>query len=291
MSSTTSTRHFRPDSETFNKNVTQISNDLHIFRQLVEYISTNAKTGLTLDIEGVGSVPCNKKAITNFEEVLRRRILGLKRDFSAKKQPKSNTKGQFSKPFYVSDQFRDFLANVDVGSEIRNSPDFVLVTNKGMVTSGLANSLLNAYQRLNNTKSNGVYMYTKEMEKYLSSTELQHTSTKGKVHRFTASDISSSVSDERRKELEERLSQSGPSVRKRLETDGGFSNGGYKPVCVVKIFNYFRIPSELLTSEQRSDLEKPKYVEAVARLSAISSEATRVARDARETARRAEVSS
>lgn len=273
-----STRRVRPEPSAFNSTIDSLIHDLHVFRQTVEFMTTNAKTGLTLTVQGIeGEVPCNKKFISNLEDELRHRLLSLKSDFKAKKAPKARAPGQFTKPFYVSDQFRDFLSSVDIGEEIKHAKkDFKVVSKGGMVTPGLANSLVNAYQRRNGTKSGSVYQYTKDMEKHFKSTDLILGGT-----RLTESNISTSTSPERRQKLIVRLKEAGPSVKSRLEKEGSFSDGGYMPTCVVKIFNYFRIPNELLTQEQREALELPEHIEAVNRLSAISSGATRVANEAK----------
>lgn len=274
MSTSKATRRYRPTTEEFNETITSLIRDLHVFRQSVEFAATNSKSNIVLNVDTVGEVPFNKKFVSKLEDELRHRLLSLKRDFSSKKKPKTNSHGQFSKPFYISDQFRDFLVHANIGDEVKKSREFKIISKRGMATSGLLNSLLNAYHRLNSTKNDDkVYEYTKEMEKYFKTTDLVLGGKK-----LTTDNIPSGVPPERHSKLVERLKSSGPSVRKRLETDGYFENGGYRFQSVVKILNYFRIPSELLTAEQRADLESPEAMAATNTLSRLSSEATEASR-------------
>lgn len=269
------------------------------FARLVEYYKTTHRA-IVRFMSLMRDVPSNQYLVINNHRIRRSdvskysnayvaQLNDLKKIFAKRKRKGKRSNTQLNQLFYISDQLAELYEGADLGPVDPENPrsrklssETKLITKYHMSTSSILTSLISHYISANKLKTTGpsgqskrfkpdakmkkCYSNTKFMlfGEDLSDREINVTTPPEKVQKITASIEAGHLSAfERLKGLTDKRSG-------ELMYD---SKSGLLYTTMMKITNYYRIPKELLTDEEKEALSDPERVEEARELREILSDA------------------
>jgi hypothetical protein len=222
----------------------------------------------------------------------------LEIDFKAawnNRRRRPNKKGSSEKtkiPFYISDQLREFYKNASKlgpsDPEKKNSKlskELSLLIDEGMATSGILTSLLTNYISVNdlfvydeNGEKTGRYLPDENMKECFSDTVLTLNGKK-----VSKRDFREGTSLAKIEEIKAKFAEGKKSAFDRLkglkvknsDTLYQDKNGGLLFTTMMKLDNYFRIPDQVLTDEEKKLLMEEESIAKAAELQAKLSKLTK----------------
>lgn len=222
----------------------------------------------------------DRKKLNQFEKALTTQILEFSKLCSKKKTKKSKNKNKNSgnKLCYVSDQLIELFQHSDLGRTLYDDEDssdlkdeLELLFTHRMATTPLLTSIFSRFIDVNNLKSkehtsrfdsnNLIKKYLKDTVYMLDGTDLSdrevpHGTSKDKIEK-----IDKDVADSNKsviQKLKKRKNKKGESMYDDKK--------GFTYTSTMVIVNYFRIPNELLTDDEREKLEREEYIEEASKI-------------------------
>ena len=191
-----------------------------------------------------------------------------------RKKRNKRTNSQLNSLFYVSDQLVSFYKGAKLGpsdpSSSRSaklSSSIDIITKKHMTTSGILTSLISRYIDANNLKTPGVsgrFQPDDRMKEYLEDT----------VYTLFGEDISDrelprELSQEKRDKIISNIGEGSKSpfsrvegrMDKRSNTKVYDKKNGLLYTTMMVFNNFYRVPSSLLTDEEKEELQNPDNIE------------------------------
>ena len=223
-------------------------------------------------------VVLRKSDISRYSQIYLAELGDLKRVWASKKRKTNRSSTQLKSLYYVSDQLAAFYSNSNLGpidpttGKGKVSDKLALITEKRMATSGILMSLFALYIKANGLKTeSGRFVPDSRMKKAFATTNFR-------LNKVDMSKRKTPVGTPQEKvdTLKEKITMSKMSafdrIASREETNGKRmydEDEGllYTSMCIIN--NYFRIPTVLLTEDERSVLSSEENIEAAQELQEI----------------------
>lgn len=242
-------------------------------------LSNAPSSGITIKgTDGGEDTILRKTDIAKYSQIYIQELGDLKSIYATRKRKTNRTNSQLRSLYYVSDQLVAFYTKANLGpidpesGKGKLSDKLSLITEKRMATSGILMSLFARYIHVNGLKtSSGRFSVDPRMKKAFSTTNFR---LDGKD--FSKRKISDGTTEEKTEELKEKISQGKKSafdrVASRMDKNGKSMYDPkegllYTSMCTLN--NFFRIPTQLLTTDERSALNDEENVEAAKELQQI----------------------
>ena len=259
------------------------------FSELVKYYQTTHKAIVRLT-SLVNKLPTNqtlkigdhtikRKDVSEYSNAYVSQLGDLRKVFARKKRKATRTNSQLNSLFYVSDQLVAFYKGANLGPLDPESPksgklsDHIdLLIQKRMSTSGILTSLISRYIETNSLKtpeSAGRFQPDKRMQTAFSTTKyLLRREDLGKR------DLPSDVPKERAEKITSSIKSGSRSafdrVSDRIDRRTGkpvFDKSSGLLYTTMMVFNnFYRIPPQLLSEEEREDLRDEDNISAAREL-------------------------
>ena len=242
-------------------------------------LSNAPSSGITIKGTDDGEDTILRKSdIAKYSQIYIQELGDLKSIYATRKRKTNRTNSQLRCLYYVSDQLVAFYTKANLGpidpesGKGKLSDKLSLITEKRMATSGILMSLFARYIHVNGLKtSSGRFSVDPRMKKAFSTTNFR---LDGKD--FSKRKVSDGTTEEKTEELKEKISQGKKSafyrVASRMDKNGKSMYDPkegllYTSMCTLN--NFFRIPTQLLTTDERSALNDEENVEAAKELQQI----------------------
>jgi hypothetical protein len=222
----------------------------------------------------VGAHRIKRQDVNRASQAFISQLGDLRKVFASRKKRSGKNNNQLKSLFYVSDQLVDFYKKSDLGKVDPSDPDsedltdeIELITKNKMSTGGILTSLIFRYIEHNNLRENsskGRFLPDSNMEKQFSNTKYMLDGkdiSKRKIRLDAAPDkvekIKTNIADNKNSAFKRVSSRKDKKTGKSFyEKDTGLLN------TAMMIFNnFYRIPKELLTDEERERLVDPDAIE------------------------------
>lgn len=235
--------------------------------------------GITLRAtEDDGEVTLRKSDISRYSQIYLAELGDLKRVWASKKRKTNRTSQQLKSLYYVSDQLAAFYSNANLGpidpstGKGKVSDKLALITEKRMATSGILMSLFALYIKVNGLKNeSGRFAPDARMIKAFSTTNFRLNKvdmSKRKMPTGTPQEkvdaVREKISLSKKSAFDRIASREETNGKRMYDEDEGLL---YTSMCILN--NYFRIPTVLLTEQERSDLSSEENIEAAQELQEI----------------------
>lgn len=236
----------------------------------------------------IGGHTIKRSDVNRFSNAFVAQLGDLRKMYANRKKKSNRSNAQLNQLFYVSDQLVDFYKGAKLGPSDPENPrgrklasDITLLLEKRMATSGILTSLISRYIDNNELKTPGQPRRFKpddKMKKCLSTTSYQlHGEDLGDR------DIPASTDPKKREKIEAHIKSGSKSaidlVKKRVDTRSGQSyydaKSGLLYTNMMVFNNFYRIPSDLLTEEEKEALTESDNVEAAKDLQEILTNITK----------------
>jgi len=243
-------------------------------------ILSNAPTsGITIKgVDGAEDTVLKRSDIAKYSQIYIQELGDLKKVYSSRKRKTNRTNSQLRSLYYVSDQLVAFYTKANLGpidpetGKGKLSDKLSLITEKRMATSGILMSLFARYISVNGLKtSSGRFSVDARMKKAFGTTNFRLDGTD-----FSKRKIVDGTSEEKVAELKEKISLGKKSafdrVSQRVDKNGKSMLDPkegllYTSMCTLN--NFFRIPTQLLSVEEKAELNSEENVEAAKELQQI----------------------
>jgi len=268
------------------------------FSELIEYFKTSFKAILSVSNDLHKHPPNHKfnfkgheigrKEMNQFAQAYVYQLNTLKKAFTNKRRKAPRSNSQINSLFYVSDQMVSFYTGADLGpldpgakKSKKLSSAITLLTEKHMATSGILTSLISRYVDQNSLKNEnepGRFTPDSRMKSALSSTNF---SLHGED--LSKRKIPSDTPIEKAKKIKEHISQGKKSAFARIDGRKSKRSGedvydkkkGLMFLAMMIFNNYYRIPPQLLTDDEREFLKDEDNIEESKKLQEILSNITK----------------
>ena len=254
------------------------------FAELIKYFQQTHKaivkfTGLVNRLPSsqplrIGNHNIRRADVAKHSQAYMSQLGDLRKIYASRKKRSGKNNNQLKSLFYVSDQLVDFYKKSNLGNVDPSDPDsddlsneIELITKHRMSTGGILTSLIFRYidhNDLRDGSSKGRFLPDSNMEKSFSNTKyvldgkdiskrkIRPDATPEKVAKIK-SNIAESKQSAFKRVASRKDKKSGNSF---YEKDNGLLN------TAMMIFNnFYRIPKELLTDEERENLTDPEVIE------------------------------
>lgn len=219
-----------------------------------------------------------KSDIAKYSQIYISELGDLKKIYSNRKRKTNRTNSQLRSLFYVSDQLAAFYTKANLGpidpetGKGSLADKISLVTEKRMATSGILMSLFARYIDVNGLKtSSGRFTPDTRMKKAFATTNYRLNSIDMSKRKIPAG-----TPEERIEDTKNKIALGGKSALDRV-ADRVDKNGKamydksegllYTSMCTLN--NFFRIPTPLLTKDEREKLSAEDNVESAKELQQI----------------------
>lgn len=222
----------------------------------------------------IGAHKIKRQDINKYSQAFVSQLGDLRKIYASRKKRSGKNNNQLKSLFYVSDQLIDFYKKSDLGKVDPSDPDsddlsdeIELITKYRMSTGGILTSLIFRYIDHNNLRENsskGRFLPDSNMEKSFSNTK----------YVLDGRDISKrkvrpDASPEKVEKIKENVADSKQSAFKRVASRKDKKTGksfyekdtGLLNTAMMIFNNFYRIPKELLTDEERDRLSDPEAIE------------------------------
>jgi len=242
-------------------------------------LSNAPSSGITIKgTDGGEDTILRKSDIAKYSQIYIQELGDLKSIYATRKRKTNRTNSQLRSLYYVSDQLVAFYTKANLGpidpesGKGKLADKLSLITEKRMATSGILMSLFARYIHVNGLKtSSGRFSVDARMKKAFATTNFR---LDGKD--FSKRKIADGTTEEKIEELKEKISQGKKSafdrVASRVDKNGKSMYDPkegllYTSMCTLN--NFFRVPTQLLTADERSALNDEENVEAAKELQQI----------------------
>ena len=247
------------------------------FSELVKYYQSTHKaivrlTSLVNRVPGnqplrIGEHSIKKKDVSEYSNAYISQLGDLRKVFSNRKRKTNRTNTQLNSLFYVSDQLVAFYKGANLGPADPASPKsgklsdrIGILINQRMSTSGILTSLISRYIDANSLKTEGSagrFQPDSRMKTAFSNTKYLHRKEDlGK--RSLPSDLVSDKADKIRGNIKSGAQSAFARVSDRVDRRTGkpvFDKSSGLLYTTMMVFNnFYRIPPQLLTEEEREEL-------------------------------------
>jgi len=227
----------------------------------------------------IGGHTVRRSDISKYSQAYVAQLGDLRKMYANRKRKTNRSNAQLNQLFYVSDQLVKFYTGAKLGPADPENPrgrklaaEIDLLTKSHMSTSGILTSLISRYIETNELKTSGQPRRFKpdaKMKECLSSTSYVLFSED-----LSDRDVPASTRPEKAEKIKDNISLGKKSafarVNGRVDKRSGeaFFNPktGLLYTTMMVFNNYYRIPSELLTDEERSALTEGDKVEEAKQL-------------------------
>jgi hypothetical protein len=227
----------------------------------------------------IGGHTIRRSDISKYSQAYVAQLGDLRKMYANRKRKTNRTSSQLNQLFYVSDQLVEFYTGAKLGPVDPENPrgrklasEIELLTKHHMSTSGILTSLISRYIDANDLKTTGQpsrFRPDTKMKDCLSSTSyMLHGENIG------TRDIPAGTKPEKVEKIQENVKSGKKSAFDRVKgrVDKRSGEPYYNPksgllyTSMMVFNNYYRIPNELLTEEERSALQDTENVEEARRL-------------------------
>lgn len=233
-------------------------------------------SGITIKgTDGAEDTVMKKSDIARFSRIYIQELGDLKKIYASRKRKTNRANSQLRSLYYVSDQLVAFYTKANLGpidpesGKGKLADKLSLITEKRMATSGILMSLFARYIHVNGLKtSSGRFSVDARMKKAFATTN----------YRLNGVDFSKrkpveGTSEEKIQDLKEKVASGKKSafdrVASRVDKNGKSmydSKEGLLYTSMCTLNNFFRIPTQFLTSEEREALSDEENVKAAKEL-------------------------
>ena len=243
-------------------------------------LSNAPSSGITIRAtkEGEEDVTLRKSDISRYSQIYLSELGDLKRVWASKKRKTNRTSTQLKSLYYVSDQLAAFYSNANLGpidpatGKGKMSDKLALIPEKRMATSGILMSLFALYIKVNGLKNeSGRFAPDSRMKKAFATTNFRLNKvdmSKRKIPSGTPQDkvdaVKEKISLSKKSAFDRIASREETNGKKMYDEDEGLL---YTSMCILN--NYFRIPTVLLSEDERSELSSEENIEAAQELQEI----------------------
>lgn len=259
------------------------------FAELVKYYQQSHKaivrlTNLMRNVPGnqalkIKGHTIRRSDISKYSQAYVAQLGDLRKLYANRKRKTNRSNAQLNQLFYVSDQLVKFYTGSKLGPADPENPrgrklssEIDLLTKRHMSTSGILTSLISRYIEANELKTSGQRKRFKpdaKMKECLSSTSYVLFGED-----LSDRDIPPSTTPEKSEKIRDNISLGKKSafarVNGRVDKRSGepFFNPktGLLYTTMMVFNNYYRIPNELLTEDERSSLKESDNVEEAKQL-------------------------
>lgn len=216
--------------------------------------------------------------VAKYSQIYIQELGDLKKIYSNRKRKTNRTNSQLRSLFYISDQLAAFYTKANLGpidpetGRGKLSDKISLVTERRMATSGILMSLFARYIDVNGLKtSSGRFTPDSRMKKAFATTNYRLNSID-----MSKRTISSGTPEDKVEDTKQKISLGKKSaldrVSSRVDKNGKSMYDDkegllYTSMCTLN--NFFRIPTPLLTKEEKEDLCSESNVESAKELQQI----------------------
>ena len=227
----------------------------------------------------IGNHTIRRSDVNKYSQAYVSQLGDIRKLFSNKKRKTKRSNTQLNSLFYVSDQLVNFYKNSNLGPLDPSNPKGekladhidVLLSNR-MSTSGILTSLISRYIDANGLKTpnaSGRFMPDKRMEKAFTTTKyLLNKENLGK--RSVPSDTPSDKAQRIKENISEGTKSAFDRVSDRTDRRSGKSvydkDTGLLYTTMMVFNNFFRVPPQLLTQEEKEALVDEDNVSAAKEL-------------------------
>ena len=259
------------------------------FSDLIKYHQTTHKaivrlTGMVNRIPGnqplrIGEHTIKKKDVSEYSRAYVSQLGELRKVFANRKRKSNRTNTQLNSLFYVSDQLVAFYKGANLGPVDPASPksgklsDHIsILVSQRMSTSGILTSLISRYIDANSLKtegSSGRFMPDSRMKTAFNTTKyLLRKEDLGK--RKLPADVPSERADKIRESIKSGSRSAFDRVSDRVDRRSGESvydkSTGLLYTTMMVFNNFYRVPPQLLTEEEREELRDEDNIAAAREL-------------------------
>lgn len=242
-------------------------------------LSNAPSSGITLRAtDDDEEVVIRKSDISKYSQIYLAELGDLKRVWTQKKRKTNRTSQQLKSLYYVSDQLAAFYKGANLGpidpatGKGKVSDHLALITEKRMATSGILMSLFALYIKENGLKGeSGRFSPDGRMKKAFATTNFRLNKTdmsKRTPPSGTPQDKVDTVKEKivasKKSAFDRIASRAETNGKKMFDEDEGLL---YTSMCILN--NYFRIPTVLLTEDERSELSSEDNIESAKELQEI----------------------
>ena len=242
-------------------------------------LSNAPSSGITIKgVDGADDTVLRRADIAKYSQIYIQELGDLKKVYASRKRKTNRSNQQLRSLYYVSDQLVAFYTKANLGpidpetGKGKLADKLSLITEKRMATSGILMSLFARYIHVNGLKtSSGRFSVDERMRKAFSTTNFRLNKTD-----FSKRRVADGTPEEKVQELKEKISLGKKSaferVSSRVDKNGKSMYDPkegllYTSMCTLN--NFFRIPTQLLTTEEREALNAEENVEAAKELQQI----------------------
>ena len=222
----------------------------------------------------VGHHNISRKDISQYSRAYQAQLGDLKKIYNNRKKRTGKNNNQLKSLFYVSDQLVDFYKKSHLGRVDPNDPDsdelsdeIELITKYRMSTGGILTSLIFRYIDHNNLReksSKGRFLPDSNMEKSFSNTKYMLDGKDISRRKFRADALAEKVT-----KIKGNIADSKQSAFKRVASRKDKKSGdsfyerdtGLLNTAMMIFNNFYRIPKELLSDEEKESLTDPDVIE------------------------------
>lgn len=236
----------------------------------------------------IGAHTIRRSDISKYSQAYVSQLSDLRKVYANRKRKSNRSNAQLNQLFYVSDQLVKFYTGAKLGPVDHENPrggklvsEISLLTEKHMSTSGILTSLISRYIDTNELKTSGQPRRFKpdaKMKECLSTTSYTLFGED-----LSGRDIPASTKPEKVEKIEESIKLGKKSafarVQGRVDKRSGepFFNAktGLLYTTMMVFNNYYRIPGELLTEEEKAALVEEDNVDDAKQLQEILTNITK----------------
>jgi len=242
-------------------------------------LSNAPTTGITIKgTDGTEDTILRRSDIAKYSRIYIQELGDLKKIYASRKRKTNRTNSQLRSLYYVSDQLVAFYTKANLGpidpetGKGKLSDKLALITDKRMATSGILMSLFARYIHVNGLKTtSGRFSVDARMKKAFTTTNYRLNGSD-----FSKRKFSEGTTEEKAAELKEKISLGKKSafdrVASRVDKNGKSMfepKEGLLYTSMCTLNNFFRIPNQLLTKDERDALNDETNVETAKELQEI----------------------
>ena len=243
-------------------------------------LSNAPSSGITIKgVDGGEDTVLRRADIAKYSQIYIQELGDLKKIYASRKRKTNRTNSQLRSLYYVSDQLVAFYTKANLGpidpetGKGKLADKLSLITEKRMATSGILMSLFARYIHVNGlkTSSGGRFSVDARMKKAFATTNYRLNGVD-----FSKRKIADGTPEEKVQELKEKISQGKKSafdrVASRVDKNGKSmydTKEGLLYTSMCTLNNFFRIPTQLLSAQEREALNAEDNVESAKELQEI----------------------
>lgn len=222
----------------------------------------------------IGNIVMRRSDLNRYSQIFLQQLGDLKKVYANRKKRVSRPSTQLHSLFYVSDQLVEFYKSAKLGPSNPDQPrkgklsnEISLLVDHRMSTSGILTSLISRYIEANDLKSDDVpgrFLPDKHMKDCLSST---HYVLDGE--NFSKRDCVPGTTSDKQDKIQAHIKSGKQSAFQRVEGRVDKRSGeevydkkkGLLYTTMMVFNNFYRIPTALLTDEEKQALSDPDRIE------------------------------